>query len=155
MDSCQMNSRDTSRISVLLVDADHELRTIRSHLLALEDDISIVGEVASGEETLALVGRHGPDVVLLSSPLPGCDDLALARELRARAPRCALVMLSTDQGATLRDALSAGARGVLPTAASGRSLINAIRSVHAGGRHVDCESVSDALTRHKAPAPGQ
>ncbi|EST29221.1 hypothetical protein M878_20840 [Streptomyces roseochromogenus subsp. oscitans DS 12.976] len=132
---------------MLLADADHTFRKMRSQLLALEDDLDIVAEVASGAEVLGLAQLHAPDVTVLTSPLPGCDELALATELRAQVPSCAVVILGSSEGASLSDALAAGAQAMLLKEAPGQRLIRAIRAVHAGHRYVDQESVADAVTR--------
>ena len=43
--------------------------------LALESDLQVVGEAASGAEALAVVRALQPDVVLMDIEMPGIDGL--------------------------------------------------------------------------------
>ena len=79
--------------TVLLVDDDRALRKLlRAYL---EEESIAVLEAASGEEALAAVDRHRPDLVLLDVRLPGIDGFEVLRRLGAR-PDCPAVMLVTS-----------------------------------------------------------
>ncbi|MFD0888070.1 response regulator, partial [Streptosporangium algeriense] len=94
-------------IRVLLVEDMHLIRGALAALIGLEDDIRIVGEVSTGREAVTLGLELRPEVVVLDIQLPGeLDGLDAARELRAGAPECGLLMLTSAGGTeTLRRAL--------------------------------------------------
>jgi DNA-binding NarL/FixJ family response regulator len=84
----------------LLICDDHQvIRTGLASLLA-GTDIEIVGEADNGKETLRLAQKLKPDVVLLDIRMPDGDGLAALEKLRAKAPECKVVMLSTYDNPT-------------------------------------------------------
>ena len=125
-------------MKILVVD-DHPLIV---HALA-EVLPGVGGEpevLAAGDrnETLAALARH-PDcaLVLLDLAVPGAHGLDLLAELRRGFPRLPIVVLSaTHDRATIGAALAAGARGFIAKTSDPASMIEAVRTVLAGGRHV-------------------
>lgn len=84
----------------LLVCDDHEvIRTGLASLLA-GTEIEIVGEAASGKETLKQVQKLKPDVILLDIRMPDGDGLSTLEKLRSKMPDCCVVMLSTYDNPT-------------------------------------------------------
>ena len=84
----------------LLVCDDHEvIRTGLASLLA-GTDIEIVGEAATGKETLKQAQKTKPDVILLDVRMPDGDGLSTLEKLRAKVPESRVVMLSTYDNPT-------------------------------------------------------
>ena len=84
----------------LLVCDDHEvIRTGLASLLA-GTEIEIVGEAASGKETLKQAQKLKPDVILLDIRMPDGDGLSTLEKLRSKMPDCCVVMLSTYDNPT-------------------------------------------------------
>jgi DNA-binding NarL/FixJ family response regulator len=81
-------------IRVLLVDDQPAIRRGLRMRLALEDDLTVVGEAADGAAALALAPELQPDVILLDVQMPGLDGIDTAHALRAVAPACAVVLLT-------------------------------------------------------------
>jgi len=132
-------------IRVALVD-DHTLvREGLKKILALESDISVVGETGSAEEALDLVYRVTPDVLLLDISLPGRSGLDILQDLKVRVPDMGILMLTMhpEQMLAVRS-LKAGAAGYLNKDAAADELVRAVRRIHAGGRYIT-ESVADHL----------
>lgn len=74
----------SERIRVLIAD-DHRL--FREALRAvLERECEVVGEAASGEETIAIAARTRLDVVLLDIAMPGIGGLSAAHRLSKTVP---------------------------------------------------------------------
>jgi DNA-binding NarL/FixJ family response regulator len=121
-------------IRVVLVD-DHTLvrEGIRT-LLGLVPEISLVGEARDGEEALAVIASSKPDVVLLDMRMPKGDGLAVVRTLASRGALPPTLILTTfdDEKAAL-DVVAAGARGFLLKDVTLERLIDAVRTVAAGG----------------------
>jgi DNA-binding NarL/FixJ family response regulator len=102
-------------IRVLIAD-DHKL--FRQGLISLmrtrEDLVDVVGEAASGDEAVRLAERLRPDVVLMDIYMPQGDGLQATREIRARLPQVAVVMLtSSESDEHLYEAVQIGAAGYL------------------------------------------
>jgi two-component system, NarL family, response regulator DevR len=117
---------------VMLVD-DHAL--VRAAIRQALDvpDIAVVAEASSAEEAMEQARSEQPDVLLVDIDLPGMDGLRLVRELSARLPETAIVMLtvSTSERDVL-DAMRHGARGYLTKDVSPEALLRTVRGVHAG-----------------------
>src|SRR5262249_16674997 len=58
--------------------------------------IELVGQAGDGEETLVLVERLKPDVVILDVIMPKMDGVAAAREIRIRSPNTSILGLSAN-----------------------------------------------------------
>ncbi|MCC6196380.1 MAG: response regulator transcription factor [Burkholderiales bacterium] len=125
-------------MKILVVD-DHPLivHALTEVLPDLDGDLDILA-AGSRDDTLALLARH-PDcaLVLLDLTLPGAHGLDLLAELRRSFPFLPIVVLSaTHDRATIGGALAAGARGFIAKTSDAASMLDAVRTVLAGGRHV-------------------
>jgi two-component system, NarL family, response regulator DevR len=136
------------RISVFLLD-DHEVvrRGVRE-LLETEPDIEVVGEAGTAAEAVARVPALRPRVAILDVRLPDGDGVSVCRELRSRMPELACLMLTSfpDDDA-LFDAIMAGAAGYLLKQVRGSDILNAVRTVAAGGSMLSPEATSRVMER--------
>ncbi|TYP87934.1 response regulator [Blastococcus xanthinilyticus] len=124
----------TPRVRVFLVD-DHEV-VRRGVAEVLEDDpgLTVVGEAGTVAEARARVPAVRPDVVVLDMRLPDGNGAALCRELRAAIPGLRCIVLTSYADDEARDAaFRAGAAGFLLKQVRGSALVQAVRSVAAGG----------------------
>jgi DNA-binding NarL/FixJ family response regulator len=107
---------DRVAASVLIVDDHARFRATARRALE-RDGWRVVGEAADGESALRAVQMLEPDVVVLDVGLPDMSGLEVARHLRDRSPRLAVVVVSTRDSSDYRDlALANGARGFLAKA---------------------------------------
>ena len=115
-------------IQVLLVDDEpNVLRGLRMRL-GLEEDIWVVGEAADGATAVDLAGLLLPDVVLMDVNLPVVDGITATRELTARVPQAAVVILSLhDDQETIDRARAAGAVAFVGKQQMDGDLLGAIR----------------------------
>lgn len=122
------------RIRLLLVDDHMVLRCGLKAILRSQADFEVVGDAATGEESLALAKRFRPDVVLMDITLPGINGLEATRALKKAIPDIRVLVLTQheDQG-YLRQALEAGASGYVPKRAADTELFTAVRLVYRGG----------------------
>jgi DNA-binding NarL/FixJ family response regulator len=117
-------------IKLLLADDDPNVLLGLRMRLALEPDLTVLGEAANGAEALELAAALQPDVVVLDVQMPVVDGIAAARVLSARDPRMALVVLSIhDDGPTRARSELAGVRRFIGKHESVDSLVAAIREV--------------------------
>ncbi|MBO1414294.1 response regulator transcription factor [Streptomyces sp. FH025] len=118
---------------VLVADDQTVVREGIVMLLGLLPGIEVVGAAADGEEAVALVERHHPDVVLMDLRMPRVDGVEATRRIRAAHPRTEVVVLTTyADDDSLFPALQAGARGYLTKDAGGEEIAKAIADVRAG-----------------------
>lgn len=124
-------------IRIVIAD-DHELiREGVKKIIRACADMRIVGEAPDLAGTIALVGQHAPDVVVLDISLPGHEGLEGLAELRRRFPAQQVVMLSMyAEERYAVSALRAGAAGYITKAMAAEELVKAIRQVVAGSTYI-------------------
>ncbi len=129
------------------------LRTALSALLALEDDIDVVGSAADGMEGMELTRQLKPDIVIADIEMPKKTGLELANWIKDQKLATRVIIVTTfARAGYLRRALDAGVSGYLLKDSPGDVLPNAIRTVYNGGRSIDPDlatqawSESDPLT---------
>jgi DNA-binding NarL/FixJ family response regulator len=129
---------------VLLVD-DHTI--VRKGIRAiLEDRFAAIAitEAANGSEALAALAAPF-DAVLLDLGMPGRSGIDLLAEIKHRAPRLPVLVISLhgEEQFAVR-ALRAGAAGYLTKAAAPEQLVSAFERVVAGGRYIT-ETLAERL----------
>ena len=148
-----MTPRD-NRVRVVLADDHTVLREgLRRSLEA--SGVEVVGEAADGAEAVAVTERVRPDVVLMDVSLPVQDGIEATRQLRERIPAVAVVMLTMfADGATLREALGAGAVGYLVKDCTTAEIVGTLDAVASGETALSPElarSFLAAATHEEAP----
>ncbi len=133
-----VSSQQATTIKILLVEDQQLVLEGLKGLLALHDELQVVGEARDGAEALewlaAAPAEQLPDVILSDMRMPRLDGLGLIRALAARALRLPVILLTTfDDAAAFDEAVRAGARGFLLKAISPDTLVQALRDVHGGG----------------------
>jgi two-component system, NarL family, invasion response regulator UvrY len=83
-------------VRVLTVDDQPVFRRVAGAMIDATPGFERAGEVASGEQAIALAAEHPPDLVLLDVRMPGMDGIETARRLTAACPRCVIVLISLD-----------------------------------------------------------
>lgn len=117
-----------------IVEDDAILREALEDTLQADTDISVVGSFASGEAYLAHVFRSAPDVVVMDLNLPGINGVECIRRIKER-PSSTQVLVCTvqDDDESLYNALCAGATGYLLKDARPPQVMEAVKTLHAGG----------------------
>ncbi|MGW7448595.1 response regulator [Kitasatospora sp. NPDC054795] len=120
-------------IRVVVADDQTVVREGIVMLLGLLPGIEVVGAAGDGEEAVALVERHHPDVVLMDLRMPRCDGVEATRRIRAAHPETEVVVLTTyADDDSLFPALRAGARGYLTKDAGAEEIARAVADVRSG-----------------------
>ena len=121
-------------IRVIITDDQTLIRQGLDSLLAINDEVQVVGHAADGDEALALVEELSPDVLLLDLRMPGRDGIATLEALRERDhPVPTLVLTTFDDDELVLRALRAGAKGYLLKDVTLDELVGAIRTLAGGG----------------------
>lgn len=122
---------ETTRV---LICDDHQI--VRQGLrtfLELQDDIEIAGEAADGEEAIAKVLTHHPDVVLMDLVMPRVDGIEAIRRIRAGAESVKIIVLTSfADDDKIFPAIRAGADGYLMKDVTPADLVKAIRMAREG-----------------------
>ncbi|MGW2373436.1 MULTISPECIES: response regulator transcription factor [Kitasatospora] len=106
-------------------------------LLDLQPDITVVATATNGDDALAAVREHRPDVLVTDIEMPGRTGLDLAVELNALGdPTRVLIVTTFARSGYLRRAVDAGVAGYVLKDAPIGELAAALRRVHAGERVV-------------------
>ncbi len=135
-------------VRVMLVD-DHEIvRRGIADLIGTAEDMEVVGEASGVAEALARVPQVKPDVAVLDVRMPDGNGIELCRDLKSQLPELNCLMLTSyaDDDA-LFDAIMAGASGFVLKQVLGLDLINAIRTVGAGGSLLDPKTTAALMNR--------
>jgi len=121
------------KIRVLIVDDQTLVRQGLATLLALEEDLEIVGQAGDGEEAISQVGFLQPDVVLMDMRMPKKTGVEATQEICKRYPSVKVLVLTTyDEDELIVGALKAGACGYLLKDSPSEKLATAIRAVKEG-----------------------
>jgi len=134
----------TKKISVLSVDDHPLLREGIAAVLQGETDIVLAAEATNGKEAIESFRACRPDVTLMDLQMPVMNGIDAIIQIRREFPNARFVVLTTYQGdvQALR-ALKAGASGYLLKNMLRKELVETIRSVHAGKRHIPLEIAAE------------
>ena len=109
-----MSNPETDKIHILTVD-DHQLsREGIASMLAGQEDMKLVAQVASGPEAIEAYRDLRPDVTLMDLRMPGMSGIEAITTIRAEFPNARIIVLTTYAGdVQAAAALKAGAAGYL------------------------------------------
>jgi DNA-binding NarL/FixJ family response regulator len=121
-------------IRVLVVDDHPGVRAGLRTMLALEPDMEVVAEAADGQEALHRVEEAQPNLVVMDVFMPRLGGIEATRAIKARWPNIRVLMFAFhDTPSLVQRAVAAGADGYLLKGIPPELLVNAIRTVAAGG----------------------
>ena len=124
-------------ISILLADDHNIFRESLRILLERHADFQIVGEAGDGQQTVSLVDRFQPNVVVLDLAMPGLSGLEVIRRIKERHPATLVVVLSAhEEEESVVGAFQFGANAYVFKEQSVADLVQAVRTVVAGEHYV-------------------
>lgn len=117
------------RIRVLLVDDNASFRQRLARILALQQDLDVVGEAADGAEAIARARDLQPDVILMDFRMPDLDGFTAARTIARELPEVKVFMLTAFPGALDKDTVArSGIQGLLIKDQPTAEIVDAIRA---------------------------
>ncbi len=135
-------------MKILIVDDHPLLRAGIAAVIGGESDMTLVGEASNGREALERFRELRPDVTVMDLQMPELDGVAATAAIIEEWPDARVIMLSTYRGdAQAYRALKAGACGYMLKSTVRTDLLNALRTVHAGRRHIPPEIAAE-LAEH-------
>lgn len=118
----------------LMIADDHKLfREGIKALLAVTDDIEIVGEAEDGDSALKQARELEPDVILMDINMPGMNGIRATEQILEKQPQTRIIMLTMlEDDVSIFHAMRAGARGYLLKGADPQEVLSVIRAVAEG-----------------------
>ncbi|MNP10651.1 Transcriptional regulatory protein DegU [compost metagenome] len=136
-------------ITIVIAEDQRMLLGALASLLDLEEDMTVVGRASNGEEAIAMVHLHNPDICIMDIEMPAKSGLDAAEELKGM--KCKVIILTTfARPGYFERALKAGVSSYLLKDSPSEELASCIRSVMAGRRIFAPELVDDAY-REESP----
>ena len=124
-------------IRILCVDDHPVVRDGLMAVIATQPDMSVVGEAGEGRAALAKYREHKPDVVVMDLRMPGMGGVEATVQIRKEFRGARIIVLTTYEGdEDIHRALAAGAQAYLLKDSVRKELLQTIREVHAGQRHI-------------------
>jgi len=147
-----MSERPTdATIGVLLVDDQDLVRSGLRRILRRKDGFVVVGECSDGDEVLAAVAEHQPDVVVMDLRMRRVDGIEATRQVRELPDGPPVLVLTTfDDDELLSGALRAGAAGFLLKDSPAEDLVRAVHAVAAGQSLLDPAVTGRVLAAYRS-----
>ncbi len=140
-------------MKVLIADDHPVVRQGIKQILTEKPDIMVAGEAVDGPDVLEQCRASDWDAVVLDLSMPG-GELDLLKALKRERPTLPVLVLSVhpeDQFAVR--ALNAGASGYLTKDSAPALLVDALRTVAAGGRYMSPWLAEQMASRHGERLP--
>lgn len=125
-------------IKIVIAD-DHTLfREGLRRIFSFEQDVTVVGEASKGDDVGKVVESTKPDVLLLDIRMPKAEVLQTLREVRTKNPDTkTLILTGFSEEEIILNLAKGGARGYVLKGVDSGTLLQAIKTVNAGGVWVD------------------
>jgi DNA-binding NarL/FixJ family response regulator len=133
-------------ITLVLADDHPLILDGLENLLKAEQDFTVLARCSTGEETVAAVREHNPDILVLDIRMPGMDGFEVLRELKpAKLPTRVVLLTAALEEQALVEVIGLGVRGVVLKEMAPRLLVRCIRTVHAGEQWLEKRASARAL----------
>ena len=139
-----------NKMQVVIVD-DHKLVTdCISLFLKGAQDIEVIGVSHSGKDTLTLLKKVKPHVILLDISMPEMSGIQVTEAVKKKFPDIKILILSMHSDYNnISDAIDAGADGYVPKDVSSEELVEAINTVCSGKNYFH-STISDEIVKNYA-----
>jgi DNA-binding NarL/FixJ family response regulator len=135
-------------IRIFSIDDHPLMREGIAAIIKNEPDMLLVAEASNGREAIQGFREHRPDVALMDLRLPDISGIDAMVAIRTEFADARIIMLTTFEGdVEIRRALQAGAVGYMLKTMPRRQLVETIRRVHAGKKHIPPE-IASHLAEH-------
>ncbi len=142
------------RIRILISEDSASFRQGLRNLLQSVEEVEVVGEATTGQDTIELANQLQPDVILMDIQMPGVNGIEATREIVRASPHIRILMLTMfEDDESVFAAIRAGARGYLLKGALKAEIVRAIRGV-ASGEAIFGPAIAKRLMQYfAAPRP--
>jgi len=130
-----MRVKETSFVSVLVVDDFEQWRKMVRALLRDELQMQVMEEARDGIEGVQKARKLNPDLVVLDISLPGLNGIEVTRQIKSVSPTSKIVILSENRSSEVVEAaLDKGACAYVVKSECTRELIPAVEAALSGRR---------------------
>jgi len=143
-------------IKILLADDHAIVMEGIKEVLSADNEISVVGTVANGEEVIRFIRRNpkSVDVVVLDINMPVMDGISCSRQLKKEFPKLKIIILTMyAQKSFVEEIVKLGIDGCLLKNNTGKELIDAVLRVMSGKQYYDrigtFNSEEEEVTQYK------
>jgi DNA-binding NarL/FixJ family response regulator len=135
-------------IRILSVEDHPVFREGLATIIGSQLDMLLVTQASNAVEAVAEFRRHRPDITLMDLRLPGTNGTDALITIRGEFPQARIIMLTTsDSDGEIQRAMRAGASAYILKSMPKDELLNVVRAVHSGRRHIPPE-VAARLAEH-------
>ena len=139
---------EPTQIRILTVDDHPLMREGIAAIIRNEPDMLLAGEASDGREAIQRFRELRPDITLMDLRLPDIGGIDAMIAIRNEFDDARVIMLTTFDGdVEVQRALGAGARGYVLKTMPRKQLVEVIRKVHAGKKHIPPE-IASQLAEH-------
>jgi two-component system nitrate/nitrite response regulator NarL len=120
-------------IKILIAD-DHEVvRDGLKNILVNLGNVSVVAEVANGEDAVSAYDTTKPDLVIMDISMPGMNGIEATRIIKENDPNAKILVLTMhDNQEYLNQIIRSGAKGFVLKNTDKEELLDAVKAVAAG-----------------------
>ncbi len=121
------------RIRLVIAEDEGLTREALARLLAMEEDIEVVGKAADGPTALRLCRELVPDVLLTDINMPGATGIEVTQRVKQENPSIGIVILTIyHDDASVFQAIKAGATGYVLKDSPPEETVAAVRAIYRG-----------------------
>lgn len=147
-----MMDRRKKPIRVIIADDHPIVRDGLKKLLALEDDLEVVGEAGDGREVLERVQELEPDVLLLDLRMPNLDGLSALQALQQSNKSTKVIVLTASEDKNeFVQAMKLGCSGIVLKQTAPDLIVKSIRKVNAGEIWLDSHTTAAVMRQFSSP----
>src|SRR3954470_22903828 len=143
-------------IRIVIADDHPIVRDGLKKLLALEDDLDVVGEAGDGREVLERVQELEPDVLLLDLRMPNLDGLSALQALQQsnKSTRVIVLTASEDKNEFVQ-AMKLGCSGIVLKQTAPDLIVKSIRKVNSGEIWLDSHTTAAVMRQFSTGLEGE
>lgn len=142
-----------SRIGIVIVEDEREVRLGLKYLLNLDRDLMVVKGYQRAEELLEDLERDiVPDIILMDINLPGMDGITATKRIKDRYPGIEILMLTIfEEKGKIVKALQAGAMGYILKGTDPKELAAQIKTLYSGGTPISPKAARKLIDEIQHP----